>query len=183
MKGIEYLDSQGVAHLDLKLDNLLLGQDLKLKIADFDCSYSKGDDKITSLGTSNYRAPEITKQECSDPYAADIYSAGICLFVLMTGNFPYLEGAKIAGYELEKLLRTDPAQFWRAYNSYDSNTSFSEDFKNLFICMTKEDPVERATIQKVMQSNWYRGEVYSESQCRMIIGANFNSINLLKIRS
>jgi serine/threonine protein kinase len=36
VQGLEYIHSQGYAHLDIKLDNLLLGQDFKLKIADFD---------------------------------------------------------------------------------------------------------------------------------------------------
>src|SRR5690606_5457236 len=91
VEGLEYLHSQGIAHLDLKPDNLLFGEDHKLKIADFDLSYICGDDSIRGKGTINFRAPEIKDYECKKPFAADIYSAGIILFALMFGYLPYDE--------------------------------------------------------------------------------------------
>jgi len=60
IEGIEYLQSQGVAHLDIKPENLLLGTDVKLKITDFDLSYKKGDRKFLGKGSIHFRAPELT---------------------------------------------------------------------------------------------------------------------------
>ena len=54
-------------------------------------------EKITTKGTQNYRAPEITKGSCVDPYAADIYSAGVILFLLKTGGrIAFNEGEKLS---------------------------------------------------------------------------------------
>jgi serine/threonine protein kinase len=93
--GIEYLHQNGVYHLDLKLENLLLGQAFQLKIADFDLSYIKNEGKIVSKGTKDYRPPEIINSTCMDPAAADVYSAGVLLFIFVTNGFlPYSEGKK-----------------------------------------------------------------------------------------
>jgi len=59
MSGLDYIHSKGIAHLDLKLDNLLIGSNYQLKIADFDLSYKVGDKRIVSDGSKHYRAPEI----------------------------------------------------------------------------------------------------------------------------
>eukprot|EP00330_Aristerostoma_sp_ATCC50986_P001863 CAMPEP_0114576740 /NCGR_PEP_ID=MMETSP0125-20121206/1472_1 /TAXON_ID=485358 ORGANISM="Aristerostoma sp., Strain ATCC 50986" /NCGR_SAMPLE_ID=MMETSP0125 /ASSEMBLY_ACC=CAM_ASM_000245 /LENGTH=113 /DNA_ID=CAMNT_0001765497 /DNA_START=120 /DNA_END=461 /DNA_ORIENTATION=+ len=57
--GISYLHSHCIAHLDIKPENLLLGDDLQLKIADFDLAYFEGDEMIKSGGTPCFRAPEL----------------------------------------------------------------------------------------------------------------------------
>mmetsp|Transcript_117071 Transcript_117071/g.164592 ORF Transcript_117071/g.164592 Transcript_117071/m.164592 type:complete len:129 (+) Transcript_117071:377-763(+) len=57
--GLEHLHKNGVAHTDLKLENLLIGDEFKLKIADFDLCFKHGDKNIRSRGTKYYRAPEM----------------------------------------------------------------------------------------------------------------------------
>mmetsp|Transcript_11359 Transcript_11359/g.9772 ORF Transcript_11359/g.9772 Transcript_11359/m.9772 type:complete len:100 (-) Transcript_11359:543-842(-) len=64
IEGLEYLHTNKIAHLDLKCENLLLTKDYKLKIADFDCSRMEGDSHVRTLGTLNYRAPEIKSGNC-----------------------------------------------------------------------------------------------------------------------
>jgi len=95
LNGLEYLHNTAkVAHLDLKPDNLLIGEDFKLKICDFDLSYKLGSDKKTlSKGTKEYRAPELREQKFASkdgsPNKAfehkkcDVFAAGIILFVIM----------------------------------------------------------------------------------------------------
>lgn len=91
LKGVKYLHSFGVAHLDLKPDNLLLSENFQLKIGDFDGAFMNGDKKITSRGSRNYRDVELAQGVCKNPYAADIYSLGIILFIFVTGKLPYKE--------------------------------------------------------------------------------------------
>eukprot|EP00330_Aristerostoma_sp_ATCC50986_P006012 CAMPEP_0114599550 /NCGR_PEP_ID=MMETSP0125-20121206/22073_1 /TAXON_ID=485358 ORGANISM="Aristerostoma sp., Strain ATCC 50986" /NCGR_SAMPLE_ID=MMETSP0125 /ASSEMBLY_ACC=CAM_ASM_000245 /LENGTH=215 /DNA_ID=CAMNT_0001806699 /DNA_START=49 /DNA_END=696 /DNA_ORIENTATION=+ len=94
IKGVEYLHSKGLAHLDLKLENLLLSKDFKLKIADFDqIELIKANNGINKCGTEGYRAPEA-KRGCSgkvDLTKADVYSLGVILFALTFGMMPYAE--------------------------------------------------------------------------------------------
>jgi len=87
--------------LDLKLENLLIGADFRVKIADFDQSYKKGDMFLMGSGTSDYRSPELSnKADDFDPFAADIYSAGILLFFMALGRLPYREDEITEGIDL-----------------------------------------------------------------------------------
>mmetsp|Transcript_2667 Transcript_2667/g.2314 ORF Transcript_2667/g.2314 Transcript_2667/m.2314 type:complete len:179 (-) Transcript_2667:728-1264(-) len=165
---MEYLHSKTVYHLDLKLENLLLGEDLQLKICDFDICYFEGDEEITAKGTPHYRAPEIKHQTCSDPAAADVYSLAIIMFSLRTGVLPYYEDEVIRGLNLQNALHTDPELFWKFHETH-LNEKIEDDFKELFIGMTQKNPMKRMTLKKVIESEWVNGPCYSDKNTQMII--------------
>jgi len=175
--GIEHLHAQGIAHMDLKLDNLLMGKDFKLKISDFDSTISKEDTTLHGRGTKNYRAPEIKAMSCPDPEAADIYSAGIILFTLKTGNFPYVEDCKTMRFE--QLLQAEDPEFWDLHSKYHK-TSISESFKELFFMMVKQDVVERATIDEIKKSEWYNGPIYSPEELGKKMKRHIAQFDMLK---
>jgi len=165
INGLEYLHANGVAHLDLKLENLLLGEDFNLKITDFDMSYKEGDFSFRGKGTANYRAPELKHRKCEDAKAADVYSAGIILFALVTGAFPYIEKGLVEGHDLFDLLMKEDPRFWEIHQEFlKKKVSFSEDFKELFKMMVKCDPNERATLEQVKKSAWYNGPIYTTEE-------------------
>jgi len=168
--GIEYLHQSGVAHLDLKPENLLLGSDFNLKIADFDLSHVNGDAKILSRGTRYYRGPEFfqsagsSEPELKVPYAADIYSAGVILFILKTGGiYPHSEENTLEGIDLVDLLYNNTAMFWEKHCEIQEkkSTFFDRDFRSLFNSMVKYNPQERLTIKEIKQSKWYNGAIYT----------------------
>jgi len=167
--GIEYLHSSGVAHLDLKPENLLLGADFNLKIADFDLSHVTGDPKILSRGTRYYRGPEFFKSGSSEPelkvpYAADIYSAGVILFILKTGGiYPHSEENTLEGIDLVDLLYNNNAMFWEKHCEIQEKkpSFFDRDFRWLFNNMVKYNPQDRLTIKEIKQSRWYNGPIYT----------------------
>ncbi len=145
----------------------MIGEDLNLKISDFDSAYKRGDPSIISRGTRNYRAPELIKESCDDPEAADIYSAGIILFIMMTGCFPYKEDEKHCSSALSDLLREESPEFWVMHAQLSKNKiNLSEDFKALFISMIKQDNIERATIEDIKRSSWYSGPTYTPEQLK-----------------
>ncbi|PSS10399.1 Serine/threonine-protein kinase [Actinidia chinensis var. chinensis] len=89
-RGMEYLHSQGVIHRDLKSNNLLLNDEMRVKVADFgtscletQCRESKG-----NKGTYRWMAPEMVKEK---PYTrkVDVYSFGIVLWELTTALLPF----------------------------------------------------------------------------------------------
>jgi len=165
--GLECLHENGVAHLDIKLENLLIGEDYQLKIADFDLSYIEGDEKIHALGSRCYRAPEILYKNCEEGKPADVYSAGIVLFMLQSqGMLPHLEGQEYQGVNLFELLNENPEMFWLKHCEFHREKAelFTEEFRELFIGMTKKNPKERLTVQEIKESRWYNGEIYSDDE-------------------
>lgn len=161
IEGLEYMHSKGVAHLDLKLENIMLGSDLQLKIIDFDQSQVLTEKIISSGGTVSYRAPEVIKGDCNHFTSADVFSAGIILFAFKAKEFPFVE--KIVDLQLEDhrsflTFAKNNKHFWRmkAYGKKDKNY-FSEDLIHLLNGMLHENPLKRLTIKQIKESKWYNG--------------------------
>lgn len=176
IEGLEYLHSNSVSHMDLKLDNLLIGDDGQLKIADFDMAHFKEDAIIMSSGTRLYRAPEVKTGKCNIPEVADVYSAGIILFILKTqGVFPQFEEGQVDGIHFAGLLEKNTAKFWTTHSEVQKRNSdfFSKDFQDLFISMTKVNPHERASIKEIKKSKWYNGPVYNSEELKKRIDEIF----------
>ena len=182
--GLEYLHNQGVCHLDLKMENLLIGKDYQLKIADFDMSYMVGDDHVLTKGTKYYRAPELRSGKCRNGVAADVYSAGIILFALKTGGIiPYFEDHLHEGVDLCKLLKDDSKAFFKRHCELQKKKEafFEQSFRELFRSMVCENPEERLTIAQIKKSKWYKGSVYSAKELKACVEKSYQSKGGVKI--
>jgi serine/threonine protein kinase len=162
INAIEYLHSNGVAHLDLKTPNLLLGEDYELKVTDFDCSYKKGDGILKTAGTPDYRAPELKNRKCKKPMQADIYSCGVILFVLLFHRPPCVEDDQTLN--LYQLMMEKSPKFWEMHEKNTRNLRVSDEFKELFHWMVREQPTVRPSIQEIKQHPWYNGPIYSRNE-------------------
>ncbi len=92
LSGLRQLESQGLAHLDIKPDNLLVTSGGRIKIADFGVARELGSgherDAEIMGGTPQYMAPE---QAIGAPLGAwtDLYAVGILAFELLLGHPPF----------------------------------------------------------------------------------------------
>ncbi|KAK8805857.1 hypothetical protein WA158_002513 [Blastocystis sp. Blastoise] len=95
LRGLEILHEHHILHLDIKPENIIVNSSedhLFCTIIDFDKSILFDEDikldnfnVIDYIGTVGYAAPEILKCE-SINYSADIWSAGITYFTMLTGK-------------------------------------------------------------------------------------------------
>lgn len=89
-RGMEYLHSQGVIHRDLKSNNLLLNDEMRVKVADFgtSCLETQCQEIKGNKGTYRWMAPEMIKEK-SYTRKVDVYSFGIVLWELTTALLPF----------------------------------------------------------------------------------------------
>ncbi|KDO69681.1 hypothetical protein CISIN_1g017994mg [Citrus sinensis] len=89
-RGMQYLHSQGILHRDLKSENLLLGEDMCVKVADFgiSCLESQCGSAKGFTGTYRWMAPEMIKEK-RHTKKVDVYSFGIVLWELLTALTPF----------------------------------------------------------------------------------------------
>mmetsp|Transcript_142286 Transcript_142286/g.201332 ORF Transcript_142286/g.201332 Transcript_142286/m.201332 type:complete len:315 (+) Transcript_142286:182-1126(+) len=174
IEGIEYLHAEGVAHLDLKTDNLLLCENFILKICDFDRAYSVKEGKIRSRGTAHYRAPEIKNGGCKDPRKADVFSAGVIAFLMLCNRLPFLEDKKIEGVYFEDALfkGSDMEEFFKLHQDIQTFDTIDPDFAELFWGMTRMDEKERFSLEQVKESTWYKEEIYTNEELLEVMQEN-----------
>ena len=98
--GLEAIHGVGIVHRDLKPANIMFRGDDTMALADFGISKKilGGTDLTTIgqvLGTPHYMSPEQGEGKAVD-YRSDLYSAGIILYELLTGQKPFTAGSPAA---------------------------------------------------------------------------------------
>ena len=92
---VSYMQGKGVVHRDLKLENILVDDQMNLKVADFGFATYKKINKLQSYrGTMTYMAPEIKEGKVYDGKQIDMFSIGVILFIIIQGIFPFKEAKK-----------------------------------------------------------------------------------------
>ena len=80
-----YLHQSGVSHRDIKLENIMIDNNMKIKIIDFGfTSINNIECQNKFVGTGTYMAPEIRRGEVYDGRAVDIFSSGVVLFTMVS---------------------------------------------------------------------------------------------------
>jgi len=97
LAGLQYLHAHGVVHRDIKGDNILVGDDGTVKLADFGSSKELPDlandshGCNTMVGTPYWMAPEVITDDAGYGPKADVWSVGCTVVEMMTGNPPWPE--------------------------------------------------------------------------------------------
>ena len=84
LDSVEYMHQMRVVHRDLKLENILVDDQLNLKIAAFGFASYKSIDTLKSYrGTMTYMAPEIKEGKPYNGMQVDLFSLGVILFIIV----------------------------------------------------------------------------------------------------
>lgn len=142
-------ENEGIIHRDLKPDNIMVDDDLNVKIIDYGLSKIIDFSSITSTGTQIgsplYMSPEQLKDSKHIDYRADIYALGIILYEMLTKNIPYR--ATTLPELLMKILN-DPIIPPKQYNS-----NISDGLENIIFKATAKEPFARfQTIEEFIEA-------------------------------
>jgi serine/threonine protein kinase len=91
-EGLNAAHKKGIIHRDIKSSNIMLSDDGRIRVMDFGLAHIHGDPLVTKKGstpgTTAYMSPEQIRGEEID-FRADIWSLGIVLFEMLTGQPPF----------------------------------------------------------------------------------------------
>lgn len=156
--GLQYLHSNGVAHRDIKGENLLISQDTGIaKLSDFDQakvvvgtmrSGGAGAAQAKTLaGTPYWIAPEVLTQEQGyDPFKADVWSAGCTVAEMFTGKAPWLPMSNPMGI----MFKLANSAGWPDAVPRDEATMGKEFIEFLDLCFQR-DPSKRPDCETVLK--------------------------------
>eukprot|EP01103_Thecamoeba_quadrilineata_P014409 TRINITY_DN4299_c0_g1_i1.p1 TRINITY_DN4299_c0_g1~~TRINITY_DN4299_c0_g1_i1.p1 ORF type:complete len:687 (-),score=118.36 TRINITY_DN4299_c0_g1_i1:178-2238(-) len=150
IEGLDYCHSLGICHRDLKPENLLLMKKNVVKIADFGmATLIKGNKHLeTSCGSPHYASPEVILGHQYDGRAADVWSCGVILFALLTGNLPFDDE------DVRKLLAKVKA------GHFVIPPFLHHEIRDLITRMLTTDPEQRITVKNIKLHPWYCSKKY-----------------------
>jgi hypothetical protein len=187
---LKTIHTAGIVHCDLKLENIMLTDEVSTRIIDFggafdlmgvtdvvksedSSSSSRGpacssstNDATAMIGTPGYIAPERILRPSDPPSPrADVFSLGVVLFQLLAGQHPYTEAARThRSLKLSDSLTID----WTKAQTLLVMRGISVEARQLLRQMLERDPSTRITVDNIMSSMWMtsagtkRGRIHAE---------------------
>ena len=144
IQGIKYIHSKGIVHRDIKLENILLDLNNIVKICDFGVGKitQKGQKLLDQCGTPVYMAPEIIQGEGYEGFPVDIWSAGVALYIMLSGNIPFNRDKT---HDLQSAIINLP---------YKKIDDVSDNANDLLKNILEKNPSKRFNPDQILEHPW-----------------------------
>ncbi len=154
-RALAYIHSKKIIHRDIKPENILLDRLDNAKLADFGWSAYENPfgKRQTYCGTVDYLAPEMASPDHKHDHRVDIWSVGVLIFELLTGQSPFSPSLP------SKAMTTAEIEHITKKNISTKKFNFPADFplqaKDLVKKILVLDPNERPAIDKILSHFWF----------------------------
>ena len=143
---MDYVHKHGIAHRDIKLENILIKSNYEIKIIDFGFGMYNPEKKLQKFfcGTPNYMPPEIAEKKPYVGQLADMWSLGILVYKIFCADFPFKGKDE---KELYKAIK----------NGKFSYAKYTPDYaKKIISGLIVLDPNKRMNCEDVLNSDWLK---------------------------
>jgi 5'-AMP-activated protein kinase catalytic alpha subunit len=166
VQGTKYIHTRGFAHRDLSLENGMLSSEPTpntAKLIDFGLAttlppagHLKAPEPIR-IGKERYMAPETYSMVAYDPVKVDIWTLGMCLFVMCFGIYPYRVASSAHCAYFREIERGNLVTMLTQWNMIHSVSPGAVDLINLIL---QTDPNKRPAIEEIERHPWLTGAVH-----------------------
>lgn len=152
VSAVKYLHDNAIIHRDIKLENILLRDRRNMKIALADFGFSRfwhhKSSKVVGekCGTPYYASPQLFSVNSTyDGQKNDIWTIAVCLFVMVTGIYPF-----------PTMAETSVVMLKHSKVGLNRRSLLSKEINNLFDKVFVLDENERWDVHQIMASDWFR---------------------------
>ena len=163
--GIKHIHSNLIVHRDIKLENILIDMNNNIKICDFGIGIilsSENQILHSHCGTPVYIAPEIitsTKDKGYKGFPVDIYSAGIVLYIMVSGRLPFDESPDdICEINKNKDMNKEneiKLKYGLSKREPKYLENMSDELRDLLKGLLNKDPNKRLNIEQILNHPWF----------------------------
>lgn len=146
---LQYIHKQNVIHRDIKAANVLITNEGKVQLCDFGVAAQLTSTSLrrnTMAGTPYWMAPEVIMEGTSYDVKADIWSLGITIYEIATGNPPYCDKEAIRAMQL--ITKSKPPRL--------DGKQYSSLLKEIIALCLDENPEERMSAEDLLKSKFIK---------------------------
>ncbi|MGR9088601.1 MAG: serine/threonine protein kinase [Gammaproteobacteria bacterium] len=160
LRGLNFAHSKGVIHRDIKPSNVIVDESGRARITDFGIAILVGEKRLTAtganVGSSWYMSPEQILHPANIDHRSDVYSSGIVLYEMLTGDVPF-DGE--SEFTIQNKQVKDPVP-----DPARRNTRVAPELKKIMLKALEKDPDRRysgcgeflSVIEDYQKSNAYQ---------------------------
>ena len=149
VSALDRLHHKGIFHRDVKPDNILLGDEGHVFVADFGVSVVCSENGVEGVeGTPAFLAPELCRGELQvKGELVDLWALGVTLFFLLFNRLPFKGDTPL---QLTRSIVNDPVPF-------PDDRPIPTEVREVLLGLLEKDPSRRMTMAALRRSSWLSG--------------------------